>query len=118
MCHLHPVCSDLYPCGWVLRAQLALVRTDEFGRRQHMPRDRLLELSLRSAGAELGFCIEGVQAKDVAVAPVPRRRARAAVARRAEVVPTLARRRLPLAQPLCDRIEAPGDPVCEDTAGS
>src|ERR671931_2293518 len=51
------------------------------------------------------------------MATVARRRARTAVPRRAEVVLPLAWRRLALAQPTCSGIEAPGEPVREDTDG-
>src|SRR5206468_828871 len=89
---------------------------DELGPRQHVPLDRLLEFGLRSAGAKVELRVQGVQAEDVAVAPVARRRAGAAVAGRAEVVLALARHRLALTQPACSRIESPGGPVREDAA--
>src|SRR5205823_11076878 len=98
------------------RRLLALVRADELGGRQHVPLDRLLQLALRSAGAKLELHVEGVQAEDVAVAPVTRRRAGAAVAGRAEIVLALTRRRLALTQPACSRIEPPGEPVREGAA--
>jgi hypothetical protein len=79
-----------------------------------VPLDRLLELGLRSAGAKVEVRVERVQAEDVTVAPVARRRAGAAVAGRAEVVLALARRRLALTQPARSRIESPGGPVRED----
>src|SRR6266480_231574 len=115
--HLHRFALwDLYPHGTGVTRWLALVCADELGPRQHVPLDRLLELGLRSAGAKLELRVERVQAEDVAVAPVARRRAGAAVAGRAEVVLALARRRLALAQPACSRIESPGGPVREDAA--
>src|SRR6266540_763187 len=62
------------------RLGLPLVRADELGHRQHVPLDRLLQLGLSRAGGEIGLAVEGVEPENVAVAPVPRRRAGAAVA--------------------------------------
>ena len=81
-----------------------------------MPFDRLLQLGLRSASGKLELRVQGIQAEDVTVRPVARRRAGTAVAGRTEVVSPLARRGLALAEPACCRIETPGNPVREDTA--
>jgi hypothetical protein len=98
--------------GW----GLPFVRADEFGRREHVPRDRLLQVDLSCTRRELEFLVQGVEAENVAVAPVPRRRARSTVADRSEVVSPLAGRPLPLrlAQPACAWVESPRDPVRED----
>src|SRR6266511_870483 len=76
------------------RLGLPLVRADELGHRQHVPLDRLLQLGLSRPGGEIGLAVEGVEPENVAVAPVPRRRARAAVADASEVVLPFARRGL------------------------
>src|SRR6266498_3696248 len=64
----------------------------------------------------LGLAVEGVEPENVAVAPVPRRRAGAAVAGASEVVLPFARRDLALAQLARAWIESPRDPVREDAA--
>ena len=80
---------------------LPFVRADEFGRREHVPRDRLLQVDLSCTRMELEIVVQGVEAENVAVAPVPRRRTGPAVADPSEVVSPLAGRGLALAQPAC-----------------
>src|SRR5581483_6742755 len=77
-----------------------------------MPLDRAVEAEAAVARPELGLGVERMQREDVAVG-LPGRRARPAVARRAEVVPTLGRCRLPLAERAGDRWQPPRQPVRE-----
>src|SRR6266511_597542 len=98
------------------RDALTFVRADELGHRQHMPLDRLLQVGLSGTRAEVKIAVEGVQAEDVAMAPVPRWRAGATVATRSEVISSLPGRRLSLPQSARAWGESPGDPVREDTA--
>src|ERR671910_448877 len=76
--------------------------------------DRLLQFSLGRTGTKLELGVERVQAKVIAVRAVARWRTGPAIARRAEVVSTLDRRRLAFAEPACVRIETPSDPVRKD----
>src|SRR5919106_601521 len=88
---------------------LPFVRADELGRREHVPRGRLLQVGLSCTRVELELLVQGVEAEDVAVASVPRRRTRSAVADLAEVVSPFTGRRLALAEPACAWIESPRD---------
>src|SRR5688500_6115770 len=97
-------------------ARLALVGAGEFGRRQDMAFDRLLQFSLGSTGTKLELGVEGAQAKVIAVRAVARSRTGPAIASRAEVVSTLDRRRLAFPESACVRIETPSDPVRKNAA--
>src|SRR5438093_2626282 len=81
-----------------------------------MPFDRVLQVGLSGARAEVKLAVERVQAEDVAMAPVSRWGARATVAARSEVISSLPGRRLSLSQSARAWGEAPGDPVREDAA--
>src|SRR5581483_12346649 len=80
--------------------------------REDVPVDRLVEREAPVARPEVELRVERVQREDVAVR-LARRRARPPVARSAEVVPPLGRRRLALSELARGGGEVPREPVGE-----
>src|ERR671918_1769114 len=115
-CHSRRGCVSVFAAltGTYLRPRpLALVRPDELGAAEVVLPDRALDLCPGRTLLELELAVEGMKAEEVSVRAVARRRARTAVARRAEVVFPLPGRRLGLSEPTRARVDSPGEPVGE-----